>query len=65
MCCAGNWTIHALWLLRVILSLKFSIFALLYMVAMTFMMNDDILIKWLLKKESPKAAELEGSKMAD
>ena len=59
-CCAGNWSIHALWLLRVILSLEFSIFTLLYMVAIAFMMNDDIvLIKWLLGKKA------EGSKMAD
>ena len=60
VCCAGNWSVHALWLLRVVFSL---IFTLLYMVAIAFMMNDDVvLIKWLLKKESPMSGKQKGDR---
>lgn len=56
--CAGNWTIHALWLGGVIMRLDVTIATVLYMFAVGAMVHDDIvLIKWLWKRTSPMASE--------
>lgn len=48
VCCTLNWSIHAVWLVRILFDWSFSIYPLLYMVAIYFMVTDDIvLIKWL------------------
>lgn len=58
-CCAGNWLAHGLWMVGIIISLELSIFNLLYMVAIFFMVNDDIvLIKWLVNRSSPMATTI-------
>ena len=60
VCCAGNWSLHAAWLLGRVYTLQFSIYNLLYMVPGFFMVNDDIvLIKWLIRKGSPMAVKHE------
>lgn len=54
LCCIGNWGMHGLWMFDIVLSLKLSVANMLYMVALYFIVNDDIvLIKWLIKRESP------------
>lgn len=55
LCCALNWGIHLVWLYRVLSNFEFSVYPLLYMVAVYFMVSDDIvLIKWLIKRGSPE-----------
>ena len=57
MCCAGNWGIHAFWIVRIIISMDISLWCVLYLVAISAMIQDDIvLIKWLIKRSSPMAA---------
>lgn len=54
-CCALNWGIHLIWLFRLVQGLEFSVYPLLYLVAVYFMVRDDIvLISWLIKKRAPK-----------
>lgn len=54
VCCALNWSIHIIWLFRLISNFQFSIYPLLYLCAVYFMVSDDIvLIKWLIKRGSP------------
>lgn len=54
LCCAFNWSIHALWTLDLLKSLQFSVFNILYICVLATIVHDDIvLIKWLLKKNSP------------
>ena len=56
VCCTGNWTIHGLWLAGVILNLDISLYPVLYLVVISAMVHDDIvLIKWLMKRSSPMA----------
>ena len=58
-CCAGNWTIHALWLAGAILNLEISVYAVLYLLVISSMVHDDIvLIKWLIKRSSPMADDI-------
>ena len=58
VCCALNWGIHIVWLFRLARNFEFSIYPLLYLVAVYFMVNDDIvLIKWLIKRGSPVVAD--------
>ena len=50
LCCTLNWSLHLVWLYRVVCQREFSIFPLLYLIAVYFMVKDDIvLIKWLIK----------------
>ena len=54
LCCTLNWGIHVVWLYRVISGFELSIYPFLYLVAVYFMVTDDIvLIKWLIKRGSP------------
>ena len=56
-CCAGNWTIHSLWLAGLVLNLEMSLYPVLYLVVISATIHDDIvLIKWLMKRSSPMAA---------
>jgi hypothetical protein len=51
LCCFLNWGIHLVWLWRIVENFEFSVYTLLYLVAVYFMVTDDIvLIKWLIKK---------------
>lgn len=53
-CCAGNWTVHAMWLAGLAYNLQFSVYTALYLVPMAMMVNDDIvLIRWLVRKNAP------------
>ena len=61
LCCAVNWTVHAIWLAGVISAFDLSIYNVLYVLAISFMVHDDIvLIRWLLKRSSPMAANVDG-----
>lgn len=54
LCCSLNWGIHLVWLYRVVSNFEFSVYPLLYLVAVYFMVSDDIvLIKWLIRRGSP------------
>lgn len=51
LCCILNWGIHLVWIFRVVSQWEFSVVPLLYLVAVYFMVNDDIiLISWLIKR---------------
>jgi hypothetical protein len=51
LCCACNWSIHAVWLVT---THDISVFSGIYLLCVSFLINDDIiLIKWLLAKNSP------------
>ena len=57
LCCAGNWSAHAFWLFRISVNFELSIYALLYLLAISVMVYDDtVLIRWLLKRSSPMAS---------
>ena len=57
LCCAINWSAHAFWLFRISVTFELSIYALLYILAVSVIINDDIvLIKWLIKRSSPMAS---------
>jgi hypothetical protein len=57
LCCACNWSIHAVWLINLIRSVQVSVFNLLYMLVLATIVHDDVvLIKWLMNKSSPMAA---------
>ena len=49
ICCALNWSIHAVWLFRILYDWRnLSLFPFLYLVAIYFIVTDDIvLMKWL------------------
>lgn len=56
VCCTINWGLHLLWLYRVVTDFELTqfIFSFLYLVAVYFMVSDDIiLIKWLIRRGSP------------
>ena len=62
LCCAINWTTHAVWLAGIISSFDLSIYNLLYLIAISFMVHDDIVLtRWLIKRSSPMAANGEGT----
>ena len=68
LCCAVNWTVHAVWLVGAITTLDMSIYNVFYVVAISFMVHDDlVLIKWLIKRSSPMAddRETQASKKKD
>lgn len=51
LCCILNWGIHLVWLFRVVTQWSFSVVPLFYLVAVYFMVKDDIiLISWLIKR---------------
>lgn len=63
LCCTCNWSIHALWLINLVTSFQISVFNALYLVLLTTIVHDDIvLIKWLMKRSSPMAFD-EGKKL--
>ena len=54
--CGINWTFQIFWLIGVLKAFDYSIFSIMYMAILAFIINDDIvLIKWLLKQSSPMA----------
>ena len=58
LCCACNWSIHAVWLINLLLSYQISVFNLLYMIMLAAVIHDDIvLIKWLINRSSPMAKD--------
>ena len=58
ICCALNWSIHGVWLIRILFDWNFSVYTLLYMVAIYFMVTDDIvLMKWLAKRGQNKSSQ--------
>ena len=58
LCCACNWTVHLIWVVNLIMMMEISIINLLYLLAISVMVNDDIvLIKWLIKRSSPGVGE--------
>ena len=51
LCCILNWGIHIVWVYRLVSQWEFSVVPLLYLVAVYFMVNDDIvLLSWLFKR---------------
>lgn len=60
VCCFLNWGIHLVWLWRILGNFEFSIYTLLYLVAVYFMVTDDIvLIKWLINRGVGKKKKLD------
>ena len=56
LCCACNWSVHALWLVNLLTSFQISVFNFLYAIVLAAIVHDDIvLIKWLMNKSSPMA----------
>ena len=54
LCCICNWSVHLFWLVSLIVNMELSIINVVYLVAISMMVNDDvILIKWLMKRSSP------------
>lgn len=54
LCCACNWTIHALWLTNLLVSLQLSAYNIFYGFILATIIHDDlVLIKWLINKNSP------------
>ncbi len=52
--CTLNWSAHILWLCKLVYQWEISVVSLLYLIAVYFMVSDDIiLIKWLIKRGSP------------
>lgn len=58
--CACNWSIHLIWMGYLVANLEISVVNVVYLLAITTMVNDDIvLIKWLMKRSSPGVREEE------
>ena len=58
LCCAMNWSMHGMWLAGLVWNWDISVPVLLYLLPITFMVRDDImLIKWLWKRGSPVAKD--------
>lgn len=52
--CACNWSVHLVWLCSLVYNLELSLINVLYLLAISTMVNDDIvLIKWLVRRSSP------------
>ena len=57
-CCVCNWTVHLVWVVNLIATMEVSVVNFLYLLAISAMVNDDIvLIKWLMKRSSPGVGE--------
>lgn len=66
LCCACNWTVHLMWFCSLAYYFELSIVNVLYLLAISTMVNDDIvLIKWLSKKSSPGVREDKEKKKND
>ena len=68
-CCAMNWSIHAVWLVRILYDWRnLSLFPFLYLIAIYFVVADDIvLMKWLYSRGGAKmksTAKNDGSNIA-
>lgn len=60
LCCVCNWTVHLIWFIYLIATLEIGVINFLYILAISAMVNDDIvLIKWLMKRSSPGLREEE------
>lgn len=58
LCCACNWTFHLIWFCSLVYSFELSIVNVLYVLAVSTMVNDDIvLMKWLARRSSPGVEE--------
>lgn len=58
LCCVCNWTIHMVWLCSLIANWEVSFINVLYLLGISALVNDDIvLIKWLMKRSSPGIGE--------
>ena len=58
LCCACNWSAHLVWLCSLLFSWNLSMVNVLYVLAISVMVNDDIvLIKWLVRRSSPGVGE--------
>ncbi len=54
LCCICNWTVHLIWVFNLITTMEITVVNFLYLLAISAMVNDDIvLIKWLIKRSSP------------
>lgn len=54
LCCVCNWTVHLIWAGFLLYNIDLSVPNILYLLAISTMVNDDIvLIKWLIRKSSP------------
>lgn len=54
LCCACNWSVHLIWLCSLVYNLELSLFNILYLLGISTMVNDDIvLIQWLVRRSSP------------
>ena len=57
VCCFLNWSVHLVWLAGIFMAWNFSLFVAIYLVILAVIVHDDIvLIKWLIRKQSPMAA---------
>lgn len=53
-CCAVNWSMHGVWLAQLAWDWDISIYTLLYLLPISAMIHDDVvLIKWLWKRGTP------------
>ncbi len=58
LCCACNWSVHAIWMVSLISAYQFSAYNFLYGLCLVHIIHDDIvLIKWLINKNSPMAVD--------
>jgi hypothetical protein len=64
-CCAGNWGIHAWWLIHCFTTGRLGVPSALYGLLLTSVINDDIvLINWLLRYQKKRVDESLGGKGA-
>ena len=58
LCCAMNWSTHAVWLAGLVWNWDMTVYNVLYLLPISAMIHDDVvLIQWLLRKSSPLAEE--------
>ena len=56
ICCVLNWGVHIVWLAGIFIGWNFSLFIAIYLIILTVIVHDDIvLIRWLIRKQSPMA----------
>ena len=54
LCCACNWSVHLIWFCSLVYNLELSLINMLYLLGISTMVNDDIvLMKWLARRSSP------------
>lgn len=65
-CCLCNWSVHLIWFGSLVINFELSLFNVLYLLAISTMVNDDIvLIKWLIKRSSPILEDADQNKKED